>query len=441
MKTTRPRKDSPPHRGRPAASCLGKRPVRTALALAAALVVASPPARADDDAAAKRAKMTNFFDAGAEAFKAGKYLAAAEAFEKAHALVPSPALLFSAAQAYRRQYLVEPSPDTLRRALFLFREYLRIDPKANRREDAMEALAVLVPLETRVPSQPAAGADPAAPPPVDAPPAPAPDPKRTARILITAGAEGAEVALDGGPYQPTPLLASVEPGPHRARVRAPGHDDEEVTVPAVANEQVPQHVYLRPKAGKLEVTGTGGARIAVDGKPLGTVPAKALPVEPGSRFVAITLNGHEPWSRRVDVGRDQTVPLDADLKWTQQRKIAWATISVGIAGLLSGAVLGGLAFDRQSRALALQDKLETGPLSTDEREIFNLAVQERNDYGQAAGITGVVSALVLATGVGLYAFDEPPTVTPEADPSGPKKPAPSTTLEIGLGSAKVRVLF
>lgn len=434
--------------------------------LALATALAAPAARAEDDAAKKREMVTNFFDAGAEAFKAGKYLAAAEAFEKAYAILPNPPLLFSAAQAYRRQYLVEPSADTLGRALSLYRQYLHADPKANRREDAMEALAVLVPLETRGrPPATSAGTGEGGSPGGGAPgdgagdgapqggspdggqaapaaPKPAGDPKKTARILITASADGAEVSLDGGPFQPAPLVASVEPVAHRARVRAPGHDEAEVTVSAVAGEQVPQHVTLRPKPGRLAITGTSGARVSVDGKALGALPAAApLAVEPGSRFVTVTLNGHAPWSRRVEVGRDETVPLDADLAWTQQRKIAWATMSLGAAGLISGAVLGGLALDRQSAALALRDQQASAPLSAGQRDAFNLAVGERNDLGQAAGITFAASALVLATGIGLYAFDEPAAVTPSEAPGTPAPRAPRATFEVGLGSASVRFTF
>lgn len=402
-----------------------------------ALLAAPQAASAEEDPAKLKDRMRNFFDAGAEAFKAGQYLAAAEAFEKANALVASPALLFSAAQAYRRQYLVEPSPVTLRKALSLYREYLSADPKAKRREDAMEALAVLVPLETRAGEHPA-DSNPAAQTTGNSPPQ---DPKRTARILITTGAEGAEISLDGGAFQPAPLVASVEPGAHRARVRAPGHDEEEVTVPAVANEQVPQHVTLRPKPGRLDITGTSGARIHVDGKPLGTVPVKSLSTPPGQRFVTVMMNGHEPWAREVLVEKDRTTELSADLRWTQQRKIAWATISVGIAGALSTAVVGGLALDRQNSALALLDKQAAAPLSIDERERYNLAVRERNDFGQAAAITGAVSALILGTGVGLYAFDEPQAPASDSGTKTPHKPSPITTFEVGLGSASLRVTF
>src|SRR5512133_1683137 len=70
---------------------------------------------------------SNLFDAGAEAYDAGQYLIAAEAFLKAHALIKSPALQFSAAQAYRRQYLADGSPDSLRRAVRLYRDYIRED--------------------------------------------------------------------------------------------------------------------------------------------------------------------------------------------------------------------------------------------------------------------------------------------------------------------------
>ena len=52
------------------------------------------------------------------------------------------------------------------------------------------------------------------------------------------------------------------------RARAAGYDDEEVTVEALANELVPHHVPLRAKPAKLSVSGTAGARVAVDGKVL-----------------------------------------------------------------------------------------------------------------------------------------------------------------------------
>src|SRR5262245_51541958 len=113
--------------------------------LGAALLLTS--ARAGADTTPPRlAQAADFFDAGAQAYKAGQYAVAAEAFLKANDLSPSPALLFSAAQALRKQYLIEPSLDTLQRSISLYRDYLQKDPQAKRREDAMQALSTLVPI-------------------------------------------------------------------------------------------------------------------------------------------------------------------------------------------------------------------------------------------------------------------------------------------------------
>src|SRR4051812_29165245 len=184
--------------------------VFAAMALTAPLY-AQPAAQT---AAADLAKASNFFDAGAQAYRAGGYLVAAEAFLKAHEIAPSSALLFSAAQAYRREYLANPSADVLRRAVALYREYLRVDKDPKRREDAMLALAALVPIEAR------AGEGGEAPP----------DKPRTTRLLLTTATDGAEVSVDGAAFVAAPVTAVVEPGPHRARLRAPGYEDEELAV-------------------------------------------------------------------------------------------------------------------------------------------------------------------------------------------------------------------
>src|SRR5262245_16266171 len=100
------------------------KPAGILLALAMTCAAASTRAEMPAD---KRAQASSFFDAGAQAYDAGQYLVAAEAFLKAHELLPSPTLLFSAAQAYRRQYLQQPTPEALERSIGLYRDYLRTD--------------------------------------------------------------------------------------------------------------------------------------------------------------------------------------------------------------------------------------------------------------------------------------------------------------------------
>lgn len=392
---------------------------------------AAAPALAQTTDEEKRVAMTNAFHAGAEAYKAGQYQAAAEAFEKAYTWVASPALLFSAAQAYRRLYLATPSPASLSRAIALYREYLRVDPQAGRREDAMEALQTLVPLERITVTMP--GQDPADPAATPA------DPKRTARLLLSTGVEGGEVALDKEGYKPSPLIAQVEPGAHKVRFRAPGHEETEISVDAVANVQVQRHVDLKAKPAMLDVKGPSDATVSVDGKAVAQLPISSpISVDPGSHFVAVTLRGRAPFSGRYEAEANKPLPITADLPMTTQRKVAWAGLGVSALGLGATGILTGLTFTRQGEALALQNRPADAPLSVEELATFNRSVDERNAFSQAGIITGVATGILLFSSVGLFVLDESPVVVPSAAPA---KPSTRTTLEVGLGSAGLRIEF
>lgn len=394
----------------------------TLLALAALLAAA--PARAQD----KIAQASAFFDAGAAAYKTGQYLVAAEAFLEANEIAPSPALLFSAAQSYRRQFLAEPKAGTLRRAIGLYRDYLKRDPAPKRREDAMQALAALMPLEVRFGDV----ADPNEPPK-----------KPATRLLLSAPADGAQVSVDGGPFVRAPFVAQVQPGPHTVKVRAPGYEEEQLAVQAVPNELVPRHVVLRPKPARLVVTGTGGAHVAVDGQLRATLPMAApLAIDPGAHFVTVSMSGHEPFGEVVELQRDGTMQLAARLRTTRQRVAAWTTIAVGAAGAVTGGVLGGVALMRQSDAATLADKRQTTPLQPAERDSYNSAVKARDDFARAAAITGGVSVLALAVGVGMFALDKPELVAPNDERlRTPQRSGPKLDFDVGLLSVGVHGTF
>jgi len=411
------------------------------------LTLAAAPARAEADAATL-AQASNFFDAGAQAYKAGQYQVAAEAFLKAHELAPNPALLFSAAQAYRRQYLTEPSPGTLRRSISLYREYLRADPTAKRREDALDALEALVPLETRVGGvRGSALVDAGDKGPDGDTESPAPvvvnEPGRGTRFLISTPADGDEAAVDDGPFKPAPLVARVQPGAHQVRVRAPGYDEEQFSLQAVNGELMPRHVILRPKPAKLRVTGTSGAYVTVDGQVLATVPTSApLLLAPGAHIVTVTLSGHKPFRKLVELERDASMELVADLPMTRQRIAAWSVLSAGAASAVASGVLMGMSLARQSEASSLSDKQQSTPLLPSELTLYNNAVGARNNLAQAAAITGGAAAVLLSVGVGLFALDRPEAVPlDDTSPKAPVKPTPRADFEIGLMSMGMRVVF
>jgi PEGA domain len=415
------------------------------LALTAAFALAAAPARADVPAD-RLALASNAFDAGAQAYKAGQYLIAAEAFLKANELSPSPSLLFSAAQAYRRQFLAEPAPATLRRAVGLYRDYLKHDPSAKRREDAMQALATLAPFEARFAADAAPapeGPPPGGPPAAGDPPREAREASSATRLLLTSAAEGAEVSIDGGPFLAAPVVVPVRPGPRHVSVRAPGYAGDQVMVDAIAGELVPRHLALIPRPAKLQVIGPGGARVLVDGRARATLPLpEPLAIEPGAHFVAVTMLGHKPFGQVVEARRDASLEIIASLPPTGQRIAAWSTLSVGAAGVVAAGVLTGLAISRQSTAEGLNQTLQTTPLSTSQRDRYNSALGARDDFAHAAEITGAVSAVTLAAGLWLFALDRPEIVPPSDERlKAPRTPSTQVELEVGILSVGVRGRF
>lgn len=447
------------------------RPMLVALCLATAWFLDAASALADD-----RALASNYFDAGAQAYDAGQYLVAAEAFLKAHALIKSPALQFSAAQAYRRQYLVDSSPDALRRAVRLYRDYIRDDTSGKRREEAVNALSDLVPLEARLrrKSVAAIAPTPPAPPttgpakpgekpapipipvpgstPPENPPAPGPimdeseepeaEPPRKTRVLVSAKPDMAEVSIDGAAFVRVPAVVEVKHGAHQVRAKAEGYFEESFQMDAVENELVARHVTLRPKPGRLVVKSNSGASLSLDGQVRAVLPLdRPLEIEPGEHFLTITHAGRVPFSKTITVERDKEVIMGADLAMTNQRVGAWSTLAIGLAGAAATGVLGGLTWNQNTIASDLDAQRQTGTMSPADIATFNAALQSRNSFTFATAITGGASAVVLLTSAGMFLFDNPPTIPVPQKKTDSNPQSPRVEMTVGLMSAGVRVDF
>src|SRR5687768_7179923 len=92
-------------------------------------------AHADDKANAER-----YFRAGAKAYAAQNFQAAATNFDEAYKAMPMPEIAFSAAQAYRRLYQVDPKPYYVRRSVELYKFYLEKVKSGGRVGDAADNL-------------------------------------------------------------------------------------------------------------------------------------------------------------------------------------------------------------------------------------------------------------------------------------------------------------
>ena len=80
------------------------------------LALADRASRTPRTSAAER-----YFRAGAKAYSAQNFQAAATNFDEAYKALPMPEIAFSAAQAFRRLYQVEPKPEYVRRAVELYK--------------------------------------------------------------------------------------------------------------------------------------------------------------------------------------------------------------------------------------------------------------------------------------------------------------------------------
>ncbi len=436
-------------------------------------------AAASNGLADDREAAGNLFDAGAEAYDAGQYLVAAEAFLKAHALLKSPALQFSAAQAYRRQYLVDSSPDALRRAVRLYRDYIREDTSGQRREEAVNALADLVPLEARLrkkkiaaivapppsptppiiaPGKPSAGKlapipipVPGHTPPESAPAPdalldeaeePAPDVPRKTRVLISAKPTAAEVSIDGGAFVHVPAVVEIKSGPHRVNAKAEGYFEEEFQIDAVEGELVARHVLLRPKPGRLSVQGLSGASLSLDGQLRAVLPLeRPLDVAAGEHFVTITHAGRISYAKSITIGQAKDAVVRADLAMTNQRIAAWSTFAIGFMGAAATGLLGGLTSNKNTVAANLDTQRQAGTMSSADIATYNDALLSRNALAAATSITGGASALVLLTSAGMFLFDNPATIPAPQKKSDTAPSAPRIEMTVGLLSAGVRVDF
>ena len=113
----------------------GARALLVALGIPLVGVALARPASAD------RAAAQQYFRAGAKAYAAQSFAAAAQNFDEAYRAEPLPEIAFSAAQAYRRLYRIEPRAEHVRRAIMLYRAYLAQVKSGGRVGDAADNLA------------------------------------------------------------------------------------------------------------------------------------------------------------------------------------------------------------------------------------------------------------------------------------------------------------
>jgi PEGA domain len=366
----------------------------------------------------QRAEAERLFRAGEQAYHAGQYEMAAQAFEASYRLLPAPQIAYSMAQAYRLQYFVDKDPGVLARAVELFRLYLDKVPRGGRREVAITHLAELEPLLALTGGERAP--DGIAP---DLAPEPARWPSRLAEIMVTSPVDGAEGSI-ADTEGPLPLKVEVEPGRYQATVTAPGYASGSKTVDVVAGRFFVVEVPLQPIPARVAVRSTPGATVLIDGRASGETPlGRPVEVAAGSHVLSVRKRGHRLWSKSIEVERGDELALDVELRRTTQRKMSYAVMGFG-GVVLGGAVLTGLqALDQDRQARALESRYDQDGLTSRELEQYE---DHRRKRDTAALITYSLlgaATITAAGGFALYWFDVPPVERVQPGQRAPTRPS------------------
>lgn len=378
--------------------------------LAAGLLVATAsPARAQD--ATQQAK--TLFDVGAQAYQAGNFQAAIQAFGEAYRLAPRAGILFSMAQAHRRQYFIGKRPEHLREALRAYREYVAKVEQGGRRAEAAQAIAELEPMAERLDKTPEASRPP-------------PEVKPQTRVMVTSQTRDATIALDGARAVELPLIAEVKPGKHTLEVSAPGYFPEKREIQAADGGVVALDIPLRERPSVLTIAAGAGADVTIDGRLSGATPlAKPIELTPGSHLVSLTKGGHRAFAEEIDLGRGEARTLTVKLEQTPQRIASYMLIGVGAAGAVAGGVLAGFAVREQKLAQDIDAQREKGGLAEAKIADYDEHRAARDEYRRAAGIALGGALLVGGTGLLLFVFDRPgATAAPRRRDDAPKPAAP-----------------
>nr|VFJ55987.1 MAG: PEGA domain-containing protein [Candidatus Kentron sp. FM]VFJ56404.1 MAG: PEGA domain-containing protein [Candidatus Kentron sp. FM]VFK10821.1 MAG: PEGA domain-containing protein [Candidatus Kentron sp. FM] len=156
------------------------------------------------------------------------------------------------------------------------------------------------------------------------------EPAKT-QLLVAANVPAAKVFVDGqllGRTGAGPFTLVV--GEHTVRVEKEGFDPVEQPVTLVAETPASLRVELEPAKARLVVTAnTSGARVFLDGKPLGAAGATPHAVAAGEYTLRVEKAGYEDFQQPVTLtaGKEQTVrailkrPAPNYANWRQLWKI------------------------------------------------------------------------------------------------------------------------
>ncbi len=295
------------------------------------------------------------FRAGEQAFEAGLYGDAAEAFEQAYVAYPVPELSFAIAQSHRKQYVLDGDLSRARRAVQRYREYLRTNKDGKRKGESVDYIGQLEPLLVNVSAKKVA-----------------PKKAKTQFLVSTTPnlIEGAVVSIDGGAKQKVPSAPEISAGKHHIHVSAPGYVPQWFERVAVKGRIIPVEVELKPIPAEIQLQAAGGSAIFADGQRVKTSNGK-FKVLPGPRQFTVVKKGREAWTSSMRLEKGGNVTLRAKQPLTGQRKTSYWLMGAGSVALIGAGIYGGASFLQYQKAKEIDDKRLTSSISAAELRAYD----------------------------------------------------------------------
>ena len=235
-------------------------------------------------------------------------------------------------------------------------------------------------------------------------------------VKVTSAPEGAAILADGEPFPLTaPASICLSEGDHELTMSKTGLTPVSVEIGVDARSHQEVKVALERPAGKGTVRVESSllpATVRLDGKDLGAAPREVEVAADGRHELVVEAGeGHEPWFATIAVEGGQTVTLQAYPQATQGPAMAtgepfnygWVTLGAGIAAVVTGAVLYGVAYDRFKTA----DELD--PTQPGYSARFDDLINEGGDMQIGAYVTLGAGALMAIPTVLLWESGEPNT--------------------------------
>jgi len=158
-------------------------------------------------------------------------------------------------------------------------------------------------------------------------PARASSPAGTGTVAIETSPPGASVQVDGRERGTTPLTLPLPAGTHKVTVSGTT-DRRELSVTVVSGAQIVHHIelaHLPPTTGRLQVSGSVGAPIVLDGTRRGVTPAELADLPAGEHTVTIG-DGANAVTQRVAVPAGGVASLFVPLRQSDGQAPAWISV-------------------------------------------------------------------------------------------------------------------